>query len=193
MSKIISEAAFDGSDTLGAPQAIADSPWVVMKFGGSSVSTADCWNTIVELTKRRLDQGLKPVIVHSALEGISNDLEETLHAAVMSDPSELLGTIRTRHYELAAELGLDGAALLDETLHEMDQLVAGVRLVKEVSVRVRVRIMALGELMSTRLGAEFLASAGVPVQWVDARGLLISESGGGRNPVNAYLSASCNF
>ncbi len=45
---------------------------------------------------------------------------------------------------------------LDETLHQLDQLVAGVRLVREVSVRVRVRIMALGELMSTRLGAEFL-------------------------------------
>ena len=193
MSKVISEAAFDGSDALGAPQAIADSPWVVMKFGGSSVSTADNWNTIVELTKRRLDQGLKPVIVHSALKGISNALEEILDAAVVSDPSELLGTIRTRHYELAAELGLDGAALLDETLHELDQLVAGVRLIKEVSVRVRVRIMALGELMSTRLGAEFLASAGVPVQWVDARDLLVSKQGGGRNPVNAYLSATCNF
>ncbi|MGB5626337.1 MAG: aspartate kinase, partial [Woeseiaceae bacterium] len=193
MSKAISEAAFDGSDALGAPQAIADSPWVVMKFGGSSVSTADNWNTIVELTKRRLDQGLKPVIVHSALKGISNTLEEILDAAVVSDPSELLGTIRTRHYELAAELGLDGAALLDETLHELDQLVAGVRLIKEVSVRVRVRIMALGELMSTRLGAEFLASAGVPVQWVDARDLLVSKQGGGRNPVNAYLSATCNF
>jgi diaminopimelate decarboxylase/aspartate kinase len=193
MSKVISEAAFDGSDALGAPQAIADSPWVVMKFGGSSVSTADNWNTIVELTKRRLDQGLKPVIVHSALKGISNALDEVLDAAVVSDPLQLLSTIRTRHYELAAELGLNGAALLDETLYELDQLVAGVRLIKEVSVRVRVRIMALGELMSTRLGAEFLASAGVPVQWVDARDLLVSKQEGGRNPVNAYLSATCSF
>ena len=193
MRKTISEAAFDGSATLGAPQVIADSPWVVMKFGGSSVSTADNWNTIAELTKRRLEQGLKPVIVHSALKGISNALEEILQAAVVSDPSDQLGEIRAQHYALAAELGLDGAALLDDTLHELDQLFAGVRLVKEVSVRVRVRIMALGELMSTRLGAEFLASVGVPVQWVDARDLLVSKSGGGRNPVNAYLSATCNF
>ena len=104
-----------------------------------------------------------------------------------------LALIRAQHYELAAALGLDGAALLDDTLHELDQLVAGVRLVREVSVRVRVRIMALGELMSTRLGAEFLTRSGLPVQWVDARDLLVSRSKTGRNPVNEQLSATCDF
>lgn len=193
MSNNISEAAFDDSATLGAPQSIADSPWVVMKFGGSSVSTAENWATIAELVKRRLSNGLKPVVVHSALKGVSNALEEVLQAAVAGDPSDHLESIRAQHYELAMALQLDGPALLDETLHQLEQLVAGVRLVKEVSVRVRVRIMALGELMATRLGAEFLTRVGLPVQWVDARDLLISKSRSGRNPVNAYLAATCDF
>jgi diaminopimelate decarboxylase/aspartate kinase len=193
MSNNISEAAFDDSATLGAPQSIADSPWVVMKFGGSSVSTAENWATIAELVKRRLSNGLQPVVVHSALKGVSNALEEVLQAAVAGDPTDHLGSIRAQHYELAAALELDGPALLDETLHQLEQLVAGVRLVKEVSVRVRVRIMALGELMATRLGAEFLTRVGLPVQWVDARDLLISKSRTGRNPVNAYLAATCDF
>jgi diaminopimelate decarboxylase/aspartate kinase len=164
-----------------------------MKFGGSSVSTAENWRTIARLVRLRLDQGLKPVIVHSALKGVSNALEEVLLAAVAGDPSGHLESIRAQHYELATALELDGPALLDEALHQLDQLVAGVRLVKEVSVRVRVRIMALGELMSTRLGAEFLAQVGLPVQWVDARDLLVSRSRNGRNPVNAFLSATCEF
>ena len=193
MSKKISEAVFDDSAALGAPPAIAESPWVVMKFGGSSVSTAENWATIAELIKRRLADGLKPLIVHSALKGVSNALEEVLHAAVAGDPADQLAAIRAQHYELASALGLDGAALLDDTLHELDQLVAGVRLVREVSVRVRVRIMALGELMSTRLGAEFLTRSGLPVQWVDARDLLVSRSKTGRNPVNEQLSATCDF
>ena len=193
MSKKISEAVFDDSAALGSPPAIAQSPWVVMKFGGSSVSTAENWATIAELTKRRLDEGLKPVIVHSALQGVSNALDDVLNAAVSGDPTDQLAAIRAQHRELASALGLDGAALLDDTLHELDQLVAGVRLVREVSVRVRVRIMALGELMSTRLGAEFLTRAGVPVQWVDARDLLVSRSKTGRNPVNEQLSATCDF
>jgi diaminopimelate decarboxylase/aspartate kinase len=187
------EAAFDSSASLGAPESIARSPWVVMKFGGSSVSTAENWARIASLTKRRLDEGLQPMIVHSALQGVSNALEEILQLAVTADPSERVEEIRAQHYELAQQLGLDGPALLGDTLHQLEQLIAGVRLVREVSVRVRVRVMALGELMSTRLGAEFLEHAGVPVQWVDARDLLHSKSSATRNPVNAYLAATCDF
>ncbi len=187
------EAAFESSASLGAPESIAKSPWVVMKFGGSSVSTAENWARIASLIKRRLDEGLQPMIVHSALQGVSNALEEILQLAVTADPSERVEEIRAQHYELAQQLGLDGPALLGDTLHQLEQLIAGVRLVREVSVRVRVRVMALGELMSTRLGAEFLEHAGVPVQWVDARDLLHSKSSATRNPVNAYLAATCDF
>lgn len=193
MSKNVFEAPFDDSAALGAPPSIAESPWVVMKFGGSSVSTAENWDTIAELVQCRIADGLRPVIVHSALKGVSNALEEILQIAEAGDRSDHLDLVRTQHYELAEALGLDGPALLDETLHQLDQLVAGVRLVKEVSVRVRVRIMALGELMSTRLGAGFLTRMGLPVQWVDARDLLVSNTRSGRNPVNAYLSATCDF
>ena len=44
-------------------------------------------------------------------------------------------------------------------------------------------MMALGELMATRLGAAYLKSQGLPVQWVDARELLTStnRSGGKRS------------
>jgi len=193
MSETISEADFEDSAALGAEERVAESPWVVMKFGGSSVSTAENWKTIARLVQARLDAGLRPVIVHSALAGISNTLEDTLGRAVVDDPASLLAGIRDQHYELAAALGLDGAAILDERLHELEQLVAGVRLVKEVSVRVRVRVMALGELMATQLGAAFLEQTGLPVRWMDARDLLTSRSRPGRNPVTSYLSATCEY
>ena len=154
MTEEQTEATFATSDALGAPEEISSSPWVVMKFGGTSVSSAANWATIAKLIQNRLDAGLQPVIVHSALKGVSNGLEQILLAAAAGeDTADALATIRTQHYELAESLGLDGPGLLDDTLHELEQLVAGIRLVREVSVRVRVRIMALGELMATRLGA----------------------------------------
>ncbi|MDJ0794946.1 MAG: bifunctional aspartate kinase/diaminopimelate decarboxylase [Woeseiaceae bacterium] len=187
------EAEFDDSDALGAPEAIASSPWVVMKFGGTSVSTPESWSTIAAFVKARLDQGLQPVVVHSALAGVSNALEDVLRQAVAGESGKGLDAIREQHYALADGLGLDGPALLEERLHELEQLVAGVRLVREVSVRVRVRVMALGELMSTCLGAAYLAGAGLPVHWMDARDLLTSSARNGRNPVTGYLSATCDF
>ena len=193
MSKTIREADFDDSAGLGAADDIAKSPWVVMKFGGSSVSTAENWETIAQLLQARLDAGLRPVVVHSALGGISNSLEETLASAVAGNPNGLLASIRDQHYALATALGLDGESILDERLHELEQLVAGVRLVREVSVRVRVRVMALGELMATLLGAAFLEKRGLPVIWKDARDLLTSRSRTRHNPVTSYLSATCDY
>ena len=56
---------------LGASQAVdtpyPDSPWVVMKFGGRSVSTAENWTIVARLIRERLDEGVRPVVVHSAL------------------------------------------------------------------------------------------------------------------------------
>ena len=186
------EADFGSSATLGAAPEIAESPWVVMKFGGTSVSTAENWSIIARLVRNRIAAGLHPVIVHSALKGVSNGLENILLAAAAGeDTSDGLEAIRSQHYDLAAELTLDGPALLDETLHELSQLVAGVRLIREVSVRVRVRIMALGELMATRLGADYLKVVGVPVELLDARDLLTSVSSSGGRRKKDYLSAIC--
>ena len=193
MGRKLTEATFDESAALGAPENVARSPWVVLKFGGTSVSTRENWETIAGLVQARLDAGLRPVVAHSALSGISNALEKTLDDAVQGDPSEGLALIRERHLSLAKDLGLDGEALLAERLHELEQLFAGVRLIKEVSVRVRVRVMALGELMSTCLGAAFLESQGLPARWMDARDLLTSRSRPGRNPASSYLSATCDY
>jgi diaminopimelate decarboxylase/aspartate kinase len=186
------EAEFATSESLGADQLIAASPWVVMKFGGTSVSTADHWQTIAELVGNRMESGLRPVIVHSALQGVSNDLERALVAAAAGETSGFIDDIRSRHYRLADDLGIDGNKLLGDSLNELEQLVAGVRLVGEVSVRVRVRIMALGELMATRLGATYLGSVGIPVVWQDARDLLTSVSRSGGQRALDYLSAKCD-
>ncbi len=193
MDETPTESPFTDSASLGAPDRIANSPWVVMKFGGTSVSTADKWHTIAGLIRSRLAAGLQPVIVHSALAGVSNSLEDALAAASAGERTEALQQVREQHYALANSLGVDGPGLVDETLHELEQLIAGVRLIREVSVRVRVRVMAIGELMATRIGAEFLRREGLPVNWVDARDHLtsVSSSGGGQRSRD-YLSAKCD-
>ena len=189
----VKEAEFEDSAGLGAPDSVAQSPWVVMKFGGTSVSSAESWRVIAALVQARLESGLQPVVVHSALQGVSNALEEVLASAVSGNPSGQLEGIRKQHYDLAEALELDGTALLEDRMHELEQLIAGVRLVKEVSVRVRVRVMALGELMSTVLGAAFLREQGLPANWLDARDLMTSWSRPGSNPVTSYLAATCDY
>jgi len=192
MKASLEEAAFDAETRVADTNSHAQSPWVVLKFGGTSVSSAANWHTIAGLIRNRLDAGLRPVIVHSALKGISNSLQQLLDRAIDNDVTAELEAVREQHLQLAADLKLDGEQLLADTFQELDQLVAGVRLVREVSVRVRARLMALGEMMSTRLGAEFLQSQGLPVRWVDAREHLNSNSRPSQQRARDYLSATCD-
>ena len=185
----IEEADFETGAGVNDPE----SPWVVMKFGGTSVSSAENWQTIAGLIRNRLDAGLQPVIVHSALQGVSNRLERLLERAIDGDAAEYLAAIRAQHLELARDLDVDGPAILDEALQELEQSIAGIRLVQEVSVRVRARLMALGEIMATRLGAAYLAAQGLPIRWVDAREHMNSDSRPGEQRSRDYLAATCDF
>jgi diaminopimelate decarboxylase/aspartate kinase len=179
-------------------------PWVVLKFGGTSVSTPERWGTIADLIRRRGAEGLRPLVVCSALSGISNQLEELLEAAVAGRHEEglaALAAIKARHLELAAGLGLDGRALLAADFEELSRLNLAASLLREAGPALKARMMAFGELMSTRLGAAWLASQGIPAAWHDARTSLLAleetareEPGGfGGRGSRAYLSATCDF
>ncbi len=169
-----------------------ESPFVVMKFGGRSVATAQNWATIARLLRQRLDEGLKPVVVHSALAGVSDALEDLLLQATSGDTATALDDIRRRHEQLASELGVDAQLLVPE-LQKLEQLIDGVRLVGEVSPRVHARVMATGELAATTLGVAYLQGQNVPACWRDARDLLESETQRDQTERARVLTANCDF
>jgi len=182
---------------LGMSQAVdtpyPDSPWVVMKFGGRSVSTAENWAIIARLVRERLDEGVRPVVVHSALVGVSNALIALLDTAVAGgDTDEKLAKIRAQHDTLATALGLD-AEMFDERFNALAQVIAGVKLVGEVSPRVHARVLANGELAATELGATYLRSTGLDVEWHDIRSYLESATLRDQTERARFLSARCDF
>jgi|HubBroStandDraft_3_1064219.scaffolds.fasta_scaffold08425_2 diaminopimelate decarboxylase/aspartate kinase len=170
--------------------------WVVLKFGGTSVATAARWRTIAGIVERRLGEGLRPLVVCSALAGISNRLEEALAAALEGRHEPVLAELRRRHLELAAELGLDGEALLGAELEELGRLLLGASLLREAGAPVKARVMAFGELLSSRLGAAWLAAQGLSAAWLDARGALAAREDAafadGRS-ARSYLAAACEI
>ncbi len=188
----IEEAEFRSSRELGASAAVAASSWVVLKFGGTSVASAERWRTIAGVVQNRLAAGLRPLVVHSAIAGASNALERILVRAAAGDPGDEVRALEDAHLELADSLGVDGQSLLAPYFTELEQVAAGVRLVREVSPRLRARTLALGELMATTLGAASLNAAGIPTEWADVRDLLESDDTPRRGDVKNYLSATCS-
>jgi diaminopimelate decarboxylase/aspartate kinase len=165
-------------------------PWIVLKFGGTSVSSATAWNTIRKVVRERLESGLRPLVVCSALSGVSSALEALVVGAAHGRPFDL-EPLRRQHGALAAALGVGAAPLLDGDFEELSRLALGAALVREASPRLLARAMAFGELMSTRLGAAFLLDGGVPTAWYDARELLAAIEEPTAGDWRRFQSAAC--
>jgi diaminopimelate decarboxylase/aspartate kinase len=168
------------------------SRWVVVKFGGTSVSSLANWRNIALVVKRRLESGNRVLVVHSAITKITDGLERLLAASVAGKPDEPLKAIEDRHQQLTTELGLPVSPQLQGYFDELRQMANGIALVRELSDRTRARVMANGELMATEIGARFLKSQGIDVTWMDAREMLAAEDRGASAKASV-LSATCSF
>lgn len=183
----------DTFPTLPRTGSLREAPWIVLKFGGTSVASARNWAGIRDLLVERLAAGYRPMVVHSALAGVSNRIQDALGRITREDVQEQLAWIESAHLDLARELGVDGHALVGGYLAELRQLFAGMRLVGEVTPRLHARAMAMGELMSTTLGAAWLRAAGLETTWLDARELLQSVDLPDTSERMRYVNASCAF
>lgn len=175
------------------PAASAESPFVVVKFGGTSVSSLANWRNIQGVLNKRLQAGLIPVVVHSALSGITDLLEKLLRQSVQNDATGVLQEIQARHESLCAEMGMPMPESVSVLLEELKRLSAGIAMLAESGPKVRARVLSHGELMATRIGEAWLKSQGVAVEWVDARQILSAQSRVGNNQEAEILSATCDY
>ncbi|MEO7775615.1 MAG: bifunctional aspartate kinase/diaminopimelate decarboxylase [Steroidobacteraceae bacterium] len=170
-----------------------DPRWIVLKFGGTSVSSLINWRNIVAVVKqRRSSTGARVLIVHSAVSGVTDRLERLLSAALVCEHEAALSGIESRHRELTAELGIGVSDTLENYFTELRQIAAGICLMTTISDRTRARVMATGELMATEIGARYLQSQGIAAAWWDAREGLKAEQRGASARAS-LLSATCNF
>ena len=167
--------------------------WLVLKFGGTSVSSLKNWKTIRDLVDERTQAGFRVLVVHSALKGISNLLEQSIQEALSKDQQLALVDIIKAHSSLSSDLGLDGLDGLNEDIQILKSSLAKVNHQKRIDPPLQAEIMALGELMATRLGAAFLEAQGLDINWIDARRLLCSVKSVQKNEKISYLSAICDF
>lgn len=164
---------------------------VVAKFGGSSVSTPERWQQIRRVAADALERGDRLVIVHSALAGITDLLEQSIVSALDEQHAPLVERIHARHDALAVGLGIDAHEVLADDRVRLERLLEGIALLGDAPPRVKAEVLSSGERMSTRLGARWLNDQGLSVTWLDARELLVSVDPEVSGP-GAWLSARCD-
>lgn len=185
--------------------------WVVLKFGGSSVARADNWPRILEIVRQRVAEGFRPLIVHSALAGVSDALAELVrNPAATTDGGGGLAAIEARHLQFADEIDIDGEPLIAPMIERVGDVLGEIRKASprhEASPRQEAEVMAAGELMATAISAAWLQgrlggqvegagqgrSQEMAVTLLDARDLLVSEDGSDLPDHVRILSATCSF
>ncbi len=149
----------------------------VMKFGGSSVADAACMRQVASLVREALPQA--PLVVLSAMGKTTNGLFAAASAAERGDLPVALDQLKTliqNHRRAADELfnnpegsvpeALDHA--LTDAFGQIELLLRGVALLRELSPRSQDAIASFGEQLSTRIFAAFLRKEGCDAAWVDA-------------------------
>ncbi|HSY94735.1 MAG TPA: hypothetical protein VK793_03905, partial [Steroidobacteraceae bacterium] len=121
----------------------------MLKFGGTSVSSAANWHNIADVVRARIASSLRPVIVHSALSGITDRLESLLAAAAAGTHVGALGEIDARHRDLARALGIVPGPEFEGFMRELEEMAQLAQRSHEVSDGLRARVMAMGELLAT--------------------------------------------
>ena len=166
----------------------ADAPWIVMKFGGTSVATAPRWRNILELAASRRAEGARVLIVVSALSGVTDALKHIASQGDVIDRAAQARALRERHHALCNDMLLDVPANLHARLDDLATLAAdGYAELGELPWSAQVQ--AHGELLSSTLGAAYLTAQGLPTTWLDARECLHAVALPNQNERTRVLSA----
>ena len=188
-------AAFQKANVIQqtAPALAPNAPWVVLKFGGTSVSTRPRWENIRRIAAAHRARGRRVLIVASALSGITDQLKAIAESRADNVRCERVrDEIVARHEAMVRELETASRIALDCLLADLDRLVADPRRASG-DVAWQAEVFALGELMSSTLGASFLSDTGedkLVTGWLDAREHLRAEALPNQNAWGRYLSAS---
>ena len=127
----------------------------ILKFGGSSIRDAERIKNVIDIVKSDLTKNHIAGIIFSALQGVTDDLLSLSRMA--ADQNELYVSeyvkIKERHIKLIAELlsaknRANAESSINNLLFELEEILKGVYLIKELSGKTLDFILSFGELLS---------------------------------------------
>lgn len=164
----------------------------VLKFGGSSVATADRIKQIADIIHPRISSGEKLTIVFSAFGGVTDQLILCAETAAKGREEyiAIFESIKERHLEAITELLEDNsiAQACSDQLEVLKNLLKGVFLVREASPRTMDYILSFGERNSAFIIAEYFKKIGISASFLDARKIIKTDKAFGRAKVNFKIT-----
>ncbi|HEX9164045.1 MAG TPA: lysine-sensitive aspartokinase 3 [Thermoanaerobaculia bacterium] len=157
---------------------------IVIKFGGTSVGDALRVANAISIVEER--RHLSPIVVVSALAGVTNELVAATEAARACDAervAQIIAGVRQRHEDVALQLVQQKIDFfeaftkqLDKHIDQIHTILRGIALLGEITARAKDKVVAIGEKLSSVLFAYSMMMRAVPGEHVDSEEVVITDS-----------------
>ncbi len=154
----------------------------VLKFGGSSVASAENILLVENIVKKTSEEAPVTVVV-SAFSGVTDALIRAALTASQKDESyrECITELENRHLAVVKELlpiteQSHWLSFVKKHFNDIEDLCNGIFVLGEFTGKIRDRLTAYGEFLSSRIIAARMKSASLDVVWMDAGALVITDS-----------------
>jgi aspartokinase/homoserine dehydrogenase 1 len=166
----------------------------VLKFGGTSVGSVSSIQTLLNILKDEQSWGSRPVVVLSAMSGVTNLLLSMAdNAANGLEFTAQLAELEKRHFDVVKSL-LDiqnqnpAYTRLKIHFNQLEELLQGVLTLRELTPKSRDLIVSYGERCSALMVSKIAAQHFSESLFVDASELIKTDSSFGNAKVNSELS-----
>lgn len=160
----------------------------VLKFGGTSVANAENIQKVVNIVKRNEEPEL---VVVSAFGGVTDLLIKAGTLAEKSDDTyrDVLQQLEKKHLDTARSLlpvthQSSCLSMIKQQFNELEEICNSVFYLRELSLRTKDRIIAFGELLSSKIIAAFMQATNIEHEWIDSRKVIKTNSNFGFAAVN---------
>ncbi len=157
---------------------------IVMKFGGTSVGSAERIAQATEIVRGEVNKKNNVVVVLSAMSGVTNTLLGALKDAANGNMGKLL---QTRDELLKKHLDVINALVKNPTAREQltatttsaldrfEDLCSSIYVLGEITARATDAVGSLGERLIVPIAAQAFNDAGIKAQWIAANELIVTD------------------
>jgi bifunctional aspartokinase / homoserine dehydrogenase 1 len=156
---------------------------IVLKFGGSSIGTPERIDNVIKILSSYLDKKKKIAVVISAFHGITDALIKMSELAAIGNPDYLVRfkELEARHLKAIKELisiksQSKALSTTKLTLNELEDVLNGVFLIKELSPKTADFIMSFGERLSAYIISQTLIDRNYNAEFLDSRQLVKTDN-----------------
>ncbi len=151
----------------------------IMKFGGSSVGNTKLIKNVISIIDNTIQDSKEVAVVFSAFKGVTDQLISITHLASRGEGkyTNVFKELESRHSSVAKDIiSVSNQSKvfprLIEMLNELQDVLHGVYLVKEASLRTLDFIMSFGERLSAYIISEALLDNNIKCEFLDSRELV---------------------